>query len=151
MIGFRHVARFCEIISNSVIPVFAGVTMNIFLCLSLSAAAYAETADVPRASLFFTPQEARDAEIEAAKSAPAGAGDISLGAVMYYGADDWTLWLRGEKWTPQTVRDDLRVLDVSANQVHLMWREEAGGAEHEIWLRPHQTFQIATGKTVMSP
>jgi hypothetical protein len=123
------------------------------LLLALSIApAHAETgADVPQTSLFFSPQEARDAEIQAAKLALAGQGDISLGAIMYYTANDWTLWLRGERWTPQTSHEDLRVLDVSANEVHLSWREDTGSTEREITLRPHQTFQIATGKIITSP
>jgi hypothetical protein len=125
--------------------------LTVIIFLALISSAHAETSAVPQTSLFFTPQEARDAELQAAKSAPVGEGDISLGAVMYYGQDDWSLWLRGEHWTPETSHDDLRVISVTADEVHLSWREEAGGAEREITLRPHQTFQIATGKIITSP
>ena len=122
--------------------------MTIIIC-QLTSPAHA--ADIPQSSLFFTPQEARDAELQAAKSAPAGQGDISLSAIMFYTADDWTLWLRGERWTPQTDHDDLHVLHVTANEVRLSWREDAGSAEREITLRPNQTYQIATEKIITNP
>ena len=124
----------------------------VFLLFFSNAAAHAATdADIPQSSLFFTPQESLDAERMAARSAPAGEGDISLGAIMFYGADDWALWLQGEWWTPQTAHKNLRVLDVTADEVRLSWREDADSPEHEITLKPNQTYQIATGKIIASP
>jgi hypothetical protein len=114
--------------------------------------AFAEDGNgAPQASLFFTPQEAHEAEVLAQRLAPAGVGDIRLGAVMYYGPDDWTLWLQGEKWTPETSRDDLRVLEVTEDAVRLWWRNEDDATEHEITLRPNESFQIATGKIISEP
>jgi hypothetical protein len=102
---------------------------------------------LPTASLFLTPQELYEAEMLARKLPPAPEGDIHLGAVLYYSPDDWTLWLQGEKWTPETVRGDLRVLEVTEDGVRLMWRDDKR-QEHEITLKPNQSYQIATGKVI---
>ncbi len=98
----------------------------------------------PQSSLFFTPQEAREADRLARQSAPAGTGEIQLGAVIYYGPNDWTFWLQNEKWTPSTLRDDLQVLDVTADQVRLLWRGDDG--TQEVTLRPYQSFKTSSKK-----
>lgn len=120
----------------------------LLICFPASAA---EEIAPPQASLFFTPQEAHEAEMLAQKLTPAGQGDIHLGAVMYYGPHDWTLWLQGEKWTPETTRNNLHVLNVTANDVRLSWQDESNSAVHEITLRPNQAYQIATGKVITAP
>jgi hypothetical protein len=120
----------------------------IFACC-VTASSYAQDT-LPSASLFFTPQEAHEAEVLAQKLTPAGQGDIHLGAVMYYGPKDWTLWIQGEKWTPETSRDDLHVLAVTANEVHLSWRGE-DGVTREIALAPNESYQISTGKIISAP
>ena len=61
---------------------------------------FASENGVPQVSLFFTPQETYEASMLARRAPPERKGDIHLGAVLYYGKDDWTLWLQGEKWTP---------------------------------------------------
>ncbi len=95
----------------------------------------------PQTSLFFTRDEAREADMLARRNAPAGQGDIQLGAVIYYGPDDWTFWLRNEKWTPDTLRDDFQVLEVTADMVRLLWRSDEG--MQEVTLRPFQTFRAS--------
>jgi len=98
----------------------------------------------PEASLFFTPQEAREAERLARQSAPAGQGEIQLGAVIYYGPNDWAFWLQNEKWTPTTLREDMQVLEVNADEVRLVWR--GGGGSQEVTLRPYQSFKVPAKK-----
>ncbi len=98
----------------------------------------------PRTSLFFTQKEAREAEKLARQSAPAGQGEIQLGAVIYYAPDDWAFWLQNEKWTPNTLREDLQVLEVTADEVRLVWR--GGGGSQEVTLRPYQSFKMPAKK-----
>lgn len=121
----------------------------VFLIVSFQA--FAAT-DVPANSLFFTPDETKQIEALAAKQLQNRAGaphpDIHLGAVMYYGPGNWTLWLQGERWTPATNRADLRVLDVEPGEVRLALTTVPDMPPREITLRPHQTYQIATGKIV---
>ncbi|MDR3423472.1 MAG: hypothetical protein P4M13_00120 [Alphaproteobacteria bacterium] len=133
------------------IPAFAGMTAVFAMLVFSSLPARADAPALPQTSLFFTPQESRAAEILAQKAQPAGQGDIRLGAVMYYGPHDWTLWLQGEKWTPETSRPDLRVEEVSANEVRLSWRAEDGSGERDFTLKPNQSYQIATGKIIAGP
>lgn len=111
----------------------------------------AMAADLP-SSLFFTPDEAGHiqalADQRAREDALASGNDIHLGAVMYYGPDNWTLWLRGEAWTPVTQRADLRVLDVKPGEAKLLWTDTASAELREITLKPHQTYQALTGKII---
>ena len=128
-------------------------TLGLIGAVLLTAPASAKDA-LPSASLFFTPQESREAAALAAKSSPTGQGDITLSAIMYYAPNDWTVWIQGERWTPQTSREDLHILDVRSDQVRLLWRGDgAKGAasEKEITLRANQTYQISSGKIIASP
>ncbi|MFA4993913.1 MAG: hypothetical protein WC521_01215 [Bdellovibrionales bacterium] len=119
-------------------------------CFILPADALGSEA-LPEASLFFTSQEMREAGMLTRKIPPVREGEIHLGAVVYYGPDDWTLWLQGTKWTPETEQSDLRVLEVTANDVRLLWRGENGKEAQEILLKPNQSFEIATGKVISQP
>ncbi|HUY69192.1 MAG TPA: hypothetical protein VMV79_07815 [Alphaproteobacteria bacterium] len=103
----------------------------------------------PAVSLFFTPAEtAQIAALAASGGAETAAADLSLGAVIYYGPNDWSVWLQGACWTPVTAaRPDLRILGVAPDLVRLMWTPQSG-PPRTISLRAHQTYQIATGKIV---
>ncbi len=52
------------------------------------------------------------------------------------------------RFTPTTDRPDLKILSVAPNEVKLDWIASPGDTPLEIALRPHQTFETATGKTV---
>ena len=126
----------------------------LFLILTLfffSPAQAVESGGVPQTSLFLSPQEAYEASLLAQKIPPERHGDIHLGAVMYYGPDDWTLWLQDKKWTPDTVSDDLRVLEVTSDEVRLAWRGKDAASEIEFVLKPNQSFQTATGIIISEP
>src|SRR5262249_15473692 len=82
---------------------------------ALFLAASAQAADT--SSVFFTPAEI--AKIEAPGSAPQTLSDIHLGAILYYGANRWSIWLDGERWSPITRRADLQILDVEPEHVML--------------------------------
>jgi hypothetical protein len=114
-------------------------------------ASAAENEAVPRNSLFFTMQEISQADMSAHKTPPEHEGDIHLGAIVYYGPDDWSLWLQGEKWVPGMEHTDLRVLEVTADHVQLLWRGENGAAQQEFTLKPNESFEIATGKIISPP
>ena len=119
----------------------------VFLCASFPAFAATE---LPKGSLFFTPVETQQIEALASKNAQNNSfyPDIHLGAVMYYGPGEWTLWLQGERWTPGTERADLHILDVTPDEVRLAVITAPETTSQEITLRPHQTYQIATGRII---
>jgi len=130
-------------------PASGGEVLGAFfaLCL-LCTPALADT--TPAASLFFTPDEARQIEVLKQKNpVPLGdTGDVHLGAVFYYGERNWVLWLQGQRWTPETDRADLHVLEVTADHVRLSLAAAAGLPLREITLKPYQTYQLSTGKVV---
>ncbi|MDD3030177.1 MAG: hypothetical protein PHS57_07870 [Alphaproteobacteria bacterium] len=117
--------------------------------LVFSSPAWADEA-LPRTSLFLSAQDAHKANVLAREKLPPGQGNIALGAVLYYAVDDWVLWLRGEKWTPQTTREDLRILKVSSERVRIAWLDDDQN-EHIFTLMPNQAYQIATGKIISQP
>ena len=110
------------------------------LCLLLPAPALAASL----ASLFFSPAEM--ATIDGlARRAPAVAGDknIRLGAVFYYGPHEWSLWLQGKMWTPQTDQPDLHVIEVQPNAVRFSLTLPDSAAR-EFTLKPYQTYRPVT-------
>ncbi len=117
--------------------------------VSFSALA-AEPATVPSTSLFFTKDETKKIDILAEKIKPmhARGSGIHLGAVMYYGPGEWALWLDGQRWGPDSVRPDLRVIDVQPNEVRIGLANPVSAVPQEITLRPYQTYQTATGNIV---
>lgn len=106
----------------------------LFLFLLCNAA---HAAEWPRASLFLSAREEQQAQSAARQAFPAGGG-LRLGAILYFGEDDWTLWLQGEKWRPDTRRDDLRILSVTPQAVELIWRDE-NGEDVKLTLHPNES------------
>ena len=95
-------------------------------------------------SLFFTPEEAATAD-SLSHRAPAESDDrnIRLGAVFYYGPHDWSLWLQGKLWTPQTDQPDLHVIEVQPDAVRFSLTA-SGMAAREFTLKPYQTYRPVT-------
>lgn len=112
-------------------------------------ASAADAAENQNPSLFFTPDEvvAVQTQIGKAPRLFAETGDVHLGAVFYYAPDNWVLWLQGMKWTPATQNADIQVTDVKPDEVHLRLTT-LGGKALEVSLKPHQTFQLSTGRVV---
>ena len=114
-------------------------TTAVLLLLLACATARAEES-APTRSLFFTPQEVATAQRLSRQKALPGKGLLRLDALMYSAPDEWTFWLQGEKWTPQTTRDDIRVLDVTPTSIRILWKENAESAPQEITLKPDETY-----------
>lgn len=114
----------------------------------ISSAWAVESNALPKTSLFFSPSDAHEAEMMAQRLAPAGKGDIRLGAILYYGPDDWSVWLQNERWTPQTTREDIQILSVDPNEIRITWHSVDHPTPIEITLKPNQAYEIATGKIV---
>lgn len=124
------------------------IISGLFLCVAFGGPAIAGD-ELPQKSLFLAPQEAHEAQLLARQEATR-TGNIHLGAVVFYAPDDWTLWLQGEKWTPDTVRGDLGVLEVTEDSVSLTWRDE-NGVDRNFTLKPNETYEIATGQIISEP
>lgn len=124
------------------------VLFALLALLIFSGAASADEETLPQTSLFFTPEETYQVDRLAQQSQAPGEGDLNLGAVFFYAPNDWVLWLRGEKWTPQTRRDDIRIKEVSAGNVRLTWQAEDGSGPRDITLAPNETYQISSGQVI---
>ncbi len=125
----------------------AAALIAVLLCTSVHAT---ESEALPKTSLFFSEDETRQIEVLSAKIKPPkndGSG-IHLGAVIYYGPENWTLWLQGAKWTPATDRPDLHVVSVTPSNVQLSWQRNAKAPLQEITLHPYQTYHIMSGRVV---
>ena len=110
------------------------------LCIIASGAAWA--ADAPP-SLFFTPDEVRRIEPLAAKAA-AQRNDrdaVHLEAILYYGPQNWIVWLNGKRWTPATHTPEIQILEVQSEHIRLQTTD----APRDVTLKPHQIFHPARG------
>ncbi len=113
---------------------------------------YAQNPEAPpTVSLFLTPEEYKEAEILAQRIQPAGKGDVHLGAILYFGKDDWSVWLQGEKHTPETARDDIRILKVTPQNVTLSVSPDDGSTPIDVTLAPNQSYRISTKKIISGP
>ena len=98
-------------------------------------------------SLFFNDEELDVIDKEVRKAPrPLNRDAVTLGAVLYYGPNNWTVWLRGEKWTPETDRPNLRILDVTPDSVRLSLTPHEGAKPQTIMLRPYQTYNVSSGR-----
>lgn len=117
----------------------------LFLCQPPQARA-AET------SLFFTPDEQTriEAEIrsEAAQPARRSKHILELDSILYFGPQRWTIWLQGQRYTPESQSEALTILQVTAEAVTLRLRLAGGQEERTITLRAHQGVNILTGEIV---
>jgi|GEM_PF-5184319 len=95
-------------------------------------------------SLFFTDEEVILVEGILAKSSGQDinphSNSITLGAILFYGPGNWTVWLQGEKWTPSTRRSEIKILGVAPDHVRLSVESKDKATRKEIRLSPHQTY-----------
>lgn len=101
------------------------------------------------ASLFYSPQEIWQIETALRREQPAlltqAKHVLHCGSLVYVGPDQWTVWLQGEKWTPQTDRPNLHILSVTPDSVRLSILMRGEKEPREVTLRPNQSLNLLTG------
>lgn len=125
----------------------------LFLFLFLLLTSQTGWASPPEApSLFFTEEEIKAIEAEIAARPQdffqKNQKRIHLDSLLYYGPDQWTLWLESEKWTPQTQKDGIQILEVAPQTVRLRITMPLLKTPRDILLHPHQSFDLMTGEIV---
>ena len=99
-------------------------------------------------SLFFSGAELERIEKENHKTSPqisvSTRDVIALGAVLYYGPENWAVWLQNERWTPATKRPDMHIVDVTPDRVMLTFTPQEGGSPRKIVLKPHQAYHLSS-------
>lgn len=95
-------------------------------------------------SLFFTQDEIGRIEKLVAQKTPAEAAPeqatVTLGAIVYASPREWTVWLQGEPWTPQTKKPYLRIKSVTHDKVQLIIAPWGSGTTRDVTLRPFETY-----------
>jgi len=62
------------------------------------------------------------------------------------------VWRTPPQWPVQCCREeDLQILEVTENEVRIVWQGQESPAPLEIALKPNQSYQIATGKVISEP
>ena len=71
---------------------------------------------------------------------------ISISGLLYRSPQDWIVWMNGQKVTPEKLLPEIVDIKVeSSSQVQLKWYDIGLDSVISISLRPHQTYDIATG------
>jgi len=70
--------------------------------------------------------------------------DITLNGIVYGGKKDWTIWLNGERITPQAVPEEVIDLRVYEHYIEIKWYDEYSQSVYPIRLKPHQRFNLDT-------
>jgi len=115
----------------------------LFLCL---------LAHEAQASLFFTSEERGRIEHAFDRARPGLLGQarhvVHCSSILYSGPQVWTVWLQGERWTPETERPGLHILEVTPDFVRLSVALATDDAPRAVTLRAHQSLNLLTGAIV---
>ncbi len=68
--------------------------------------------------------------------------NITLGGILYTSQDEWTIWLNGERVTPDALPEEVIDLRVYKHHVDMKWQDEYTRRLYPIRLRAHQRFNL---------
>jgi negative regulator of replication initiation len=67
---------------------------------------------------------------------------VSLGGIVYKADDDWTIWLNGNRVTPNAVPKQVIDLRVYKDYIEVKWLDEYTNSIFPLRLRAHQRFNM---------
>lgn len=70
--------------------------------------------------------------------------DISLGGIAFVDANDWTIWLNGQRITPKALPEEAMDIKVFDEYIEIKWFDKYTNQIFPIRLRAHQRFNIDT-------
>lgn len=70
---------------------------------------------------------------------------IRVAGVIYRDANDWTVWINGQKATPKNLPPEVVEIHVEQDKVRLKWFDIGLNGILSITMRPHQVYDIVTG------
>jgi len=73
-----------------------------------------------------------------------GIRDITLGGIVYVKNGDWTIWLNGQRVTPDAVPEEVLDLRVHKNHIEVKWLDDYTDQVFPIRLRAHERFNLDT-------
>ncbi|MBI1301040.1 MAG: hypothetical protein GC137_05185 [Alphaproteobacteria bacterium] len=71
-----------------------------------------------------------------------GIRNIQLGGIVYEGKEVWTIWLNGQRVTPDSVPKEVLDLRVFDDYIELKWLDEYTNQVFPIRMRAHQRFNL---------
>ncbi len=71
-----------------------------------------------------------------------GIRELSLGGIVFAGVDDWTIWLNGQRVTPDAIPKEILDMRVSDSYVEIKWFDSYTNLVYPLRLRPHQRFNL---------
>ena len=89
---------------------------------------------------------ATQAEMNAAndsgKPRERGIREISLGGIVFGEKDDWTIWLNGQRVTPDALPKQILDMSVKKDFIEIKWFDAYSNLVYPLRLRPHQRFNL---------
>ena len=67
---------------------------------------------------------------------------VSLGGIVYKAENDWTIWLNGQRVTPDAVPKEVMDLRVFEDYIEVKWLDEYTNSIFPLRLRAHQRFNM---------
>lgn len=84
-----------------------------------------------------------DQDVEKVKPPPEKR-NITLSGIAYHGSKNWTIWLNGQRVTPDAIPPEAQDLKVFKEYIEIKWFDDYTNRIIPIRLRPHQRFNIDT-------
>jgi len=75
---------------------------------------------------------------------PRGPRELALGGIIYTSSSDWSIWMNGQKITPQRLLPEMLDIKVRKKYIKLKWFDAYTNQIFPIKLKPHQRFNIDT-------
>jgi hypothetical protein len=69
---------------------------------------------------------------------------VSLSGIAFNAKEKWTIWLNGERVTPDAIPPEVLDLKVFSKYIEIKWYDDYTNRIIPIRLRPHQRFNIDT-------
>ena len=91
-----------------------------------------------RAPTDFELRQAEDGNV------PRGPRELSLGGIIYASSSDWSIWMNGQKITPNRLPPEILDIKVRKKYIRLKWFDAYTNQIFPVKLKPHQRFNIDT-------
>lgn len=73
-----------------------------------------------------------------------GLRELSLGGIVYKSSSNWTVWMNGQKITPNRIPPEILDIRVNKDHIKIKWFDPYTNQIFPIKLKPHQRFNIDT-------
>lgn len=71
-----------------------------------------------------------------------GIREISLGGIVFVKDGDWTVWLNGQRVTPEAIPPQIIDMRVKNSYIEIKWFDSYTNLVYPLRLRPHQRFNL---------